>query len=84
MGERPAQGEQRLTEPISSLVLREMAPEESGELVAGLRPTAGKSQIGQQCLCVPRPKTDDRARAEPGLETAEQGQSEPPHGFPAR
>jgi hypothetical protein len=70
--------------PISSLVLREMAPQENGELVAGLRATRAKSQIGQQCLSVPRPQTEDRARGEPSLETAEQGQSEPPHDFPAR
>ena len=83
MGERPAQGEQRLTEPISSLVLGEMAPKESGELVARMRPTGGKSEVGQQRLSVPRPHTEDRARDEASLETAEQGQTKLPHAFPA-
>ena len=83
-GEGSAQREQRLAEPISSLVLGEMAPKESGELVARLRPTGGKSEVGQQRLSVARPQTEDRARAEASLEAAEQGQTELPHDFPAR
>ena len=78
-GQRPPQREQRLAEAVPGLALRAVSPEQRRELVARMRPPGGQSQVGQQRLGLPRRQGEGRARAEPGLEAAQEGELEGRH-----
>jgi hypothetical protein len=79
--ESSAEGEQGLAEAISRLVLGEMTPEKSGEHIAGMGSATGQGKVGKQRLGVPGPQAEDGTRAKASLEAAEQGETQPPHGF---
>src|SRR5204862_6387702 len=75
-----ADREECLTQACPGGLLPDPSPEQCCKLVAGVRLAHGDGQVGQQRLGFLRRQGERRARLEPGLEAAEEGETQTRHG----
>ncbi len=78
-GQGPANGGQRLAQARAGLGLAHVAPEQRGDLVAGVRLTERQSEVGEQGLRFPRRQHQRRARHQSGAEALQECQVQSRH-----